>query len=183
MTWSKFECEFGKPGIIRAVKFGYWIFQMRRQRRRIEEAPVEEGDFRSNRKIERSDSSHVIGVNMHDMEITLDLLDEGVEQARSRIDVVEFDSYRDDMFGMPEQVVKDVILASFNVHFHKDGAFRGQATEGIFDGRAVVLIVAPNPLLEMGSFRAEKISVIDPRERFPQRAWSEQQNETQQLPD
>src|SRR5258707_10347548 len=98
MPLSKFECEFGKPGIIRAVKFGYRIFQMRRQRSRIEEALVEEGDFRGNRKIERRDSSHVIGVNMYDMEITLDLLDERVEQARSRIDVMEFDSHRDNMF-------------------------------------------------------------------------------------
>jgi len=102
---------------------------------------------------------------MHDMEVTLDLFDERVEQARSCVDIMEFDSYRDDIFGMPEQIVEDEIFTSFNVHFHKHGAFRRQAPEDIFYGRAVVLVVPPDSLFEMNSVCPKKGFVVDPRKR------------------
>ena len=89
---SKFEREFGKPGIVGLVKSGDRIFQPRWRRRRAEESLVKERNFRGDRKAGRRRSSHVIAVNMHDVEVTLDFLDEGIESLRKDVDVMEFDS-------------------------------------------------------------------------------------------
>ena len=102
---SEFECELWKPRMIRAVKSGDWIFQAGRRRSRTQETLVEEGNFRGNRKLERRDASHVIAVNVDDMEVTLDLLDESIETVCQDIDVVEFDSHRGDVLGTPKQIV------------------------------------------------------------------------------
>ena len=79
--------------------------------------------------------------------------------------------------GMPEHVVEDTILASLNVDFHKNRTPRRQTAERIVDGRAVVLVVAPNSLPKMNFISPEKKYVVDPREGFPQRACLELQNE------
>ena len=78
---------------------------------------------------------------------------------------------------MPEHVVEDSILAALNVDFHKNTALCRQTPERIVDGRAVVLVVAPDSLPEMNFISPEKKYVVDPREGFPQRACPELQNE------
>ena len=57
---------------------------------------------------------------------------------------------------MPEQVVEDTILAALNVDFQKNGTLRWQTAERIFDGRAVVLVIAPDSLPEMNFISPEK---------------------------
>ena len=84
---------------------------------------------------------------------------------------------------MPEHVVEDTILAALDVDFHKNGALRRQTAERVFDGRAVILVVAPDPLFEMDLISPEKKYVVDPGEGPPQRACPELQNEPQQLTD
>src|ERR1700733_665557 len=88
---SKFEFKLRKPGIVGLVKSGKRIFQARWRRWRAEEALVEERNFWGDRKTGRRPASHIIAVNMHDVEVTLDLLDKGIESLRKNIDVVEFD--------------------------------------------------------------------------------------------
>ncbi len=78
--------------------------------------------------------------NMHDVEVALNLLDKRIEEFREDVDVMKFDSHRDDILGMPKQVVEDAVFASFDVHFHKYRAFRAAAGRSILDGRAVVLV-------------------------------------------
>src|SRR3981189_1586781 len=120
---------------------------------------------------------------MYDMEVALDLADDSIELFESSVDVMEFDGHGDDVAGMLHDIVDDLIFAPFNVHLYKDRTFRRQAVEDVVDRRAVVLIVSPDPLFEMGSLRAEKSLVIDPRQGFSQRAWPQQQHEAQQLTD
>ena len=96
---------------------------------------------------------------------------------------MEFDRHRDDVSGMPEQVVEDEVLASFDVHLDEYRAFSGKATEDIVNGGAVIMIVAPNSLFEMRSTRAEEELVVKPRKDPPQRSCPEQQKEAQQLTD
>jgi hypothetical protein len=120
---------------------------------------------------------------MHDVEVMLDFLDEGIEPVRKDIDVMELDSDCDDIPGMPEQVVEDSILASFNVDFHKNRALRRQTAERVFDGRTVVLVVAPDPLFEMEFISPKKEYVVDPGKGFPQRPCPELQYKPQQLAD
>ena len=127
--------------------------------------------------------AHVIAVNMHDVEILLDLPDEGIEQAGHDIDVMEFDRHRDDGSGMPEQVFENAILAALDVHLHENRALRRQAAEGIFDGCTVVLIVTPDPLSEVNAIRPEKKGAVDPAESPWQRACPEQQEQAHQLAD
>ena len=89
---SKFEREFGKPGIVELVKSGNRIFQARWWRWRAKKSFVKERNFRGDRKTGRRRAPHVIAVNMHDVEVTLDFLDEGIEPLRKDINVVELDS-------------------------------------------------------------------------------------------
>src|ERR1700683_4344750 len=86
---SKFECEFGKSRIVGPIKFWNRIFQAGWRRRRTEKSLVKERNFRGDRKTGRRRSSHIIAVNMHDIEVTLDFLDEGTELLRKDIDVME----------------------------------------------------------------------------------------------
>src|ERR1700733_14495992 len=98
---------------------------------------------------------------MHDVEVALDLLDEGKEPLGKDIDVVEFDGDCDDILRMPEHVVEDWILAALNVDFYKNRTPRRQTAERVFDGRAVVPVVAPDSLPEMNFISSEKEYVVD----------------------
>src|SRR5580700_1116041 len=179
MTRLELEGEIRKLRIIGTVKSGDRISQAGWRGRGIEKALVEKSYFRRNRKVEGCDSSHVIPVNMHDMEIALDPVDEGIEHFRNDIDVMEFDGHCDDIFGMTEQVVEDPVFAAFNVHLHENLALGGQAAEDVLDGRAIELSIAPNPLPEVFSFRSKKTQIVEPRKDFPQRVGPELQDETQ----
>ena len=91
MTRLELEGEIRKLRIIGTVKSGDRISQAGWRGRGIEKALVEKGYFRRNRKVEGGDSSHVIAVNMHDVEVTLYFLDDRIEPLRKNIDVMEFD--------------------------------------------------------------------------------------------
>src|SRR5580658_7834256 len=84
---------------------------------------------------------------------------------------------------MPDHVVEDSILAALNVNFHKNGKPRRQTAECVFDGRTVVLFVAPDSLPEMDFISPEEKYVVDPGKGFAQCACPELQNEPQQLTD
>src|SRR6185312_3623829 len=84
---------------------------------------------------------------------------------------------------MSEQVVKDSILAAFNVDFYKNTALCRQAVERIVDGRAVVLVITPDSLPEMNCISVEKKYVVDPRKGLSECACPELQNESYQLAD
>src|ERR1700692_3219812 len=88
---SELESEIGQVGTIGAVQPFHWIFQAGRLRDRIEKALIEEGDLRRDREVEGGYASHVVAVNMHDVEVALDLLDERIEAFCNDIAIVELD--------------------------------------------------------------------------------------------
>ena len=120
---------------------------------------------------------------MHDVEITLDLLYQGDEPLGEYIDIMKFDGNCDDIPGMGKQVFKDAIFAPFNVHFHKYLALRRQSAECIVDGRAAALVVAPQPLFEMGPVGPEEQKVVDPCKNLRQCARPWPRDEARQLTD
>jgi len=76
---SELEREIGSARMVGIVEAGSRIFQMRRRGGRFEKPPVDEGDFGRNREVERCYAAHIVGMNVHDVEVPFDFLNERIE--------------------------------------------------------------------------------------------------------
>jgi hypothetical protein len=81
----------GSRGLLGWSSPGTGYFRRDRGGGELKNRLLKERNFRGDRKTGRRRAPHVIAVNMHDVEVTLDFIDKGIESLRKDIDVMEFD--------------------------------------------------------------------------------------------